>query len=57
MNLILLRNNGDMRLTLLSLGECKHAMIMHLKCLKENQNNNGKCRLEAMRYLQCRMDK
>lgn len=38
-------------------GECKDAMIAHLKCLKTNAYDNGKCRLEARRYLQCRMDK
>ena len=31
--------------------------MAHLRCLRVNQSNNGKCRLEARRYLECRMDK
>ncbi|WVR04727.1 cytochrome c oxidase assembly protein COX19 [Kwoniella sp. DSM 27419] len=37
-------------------GECKAAMMSYLKCLKSNANDNGKCRLESKRYLECRMD-
>ncbi|KAK1921657.1 cytochrome c oxidase assembly protein COX19 [Papiliotrema laurentii] len=38
-------------------GECKDAMMAHLKCLKANYGDAGKCRLESRRYLECRMDK
>ncbi|ORX33964.1 cytochrome c oxidase assembly protein COX19 [Kockovaella imperatae] len=37
-------------------GDCKAFMIEHLKCLKEFKGDNGKCRFEARRYLECRMD-
>lgn len=37
-------------------GECKSTMMGYLKCLKLNGGNNGNCRLEAKKYLQCRMD-
>ncbi|WVN89341.1 cytochrome c oxidase assembly protein COX19 [Cryptococcus depauperatus CBS 7841] len=38
-------------------GECKAAMVAYLKCMKENANDNGKCRLQSKNYLECRMDK
>ncbi|BEI81263.1 hypothetical protein CcaverHIS002_0204230 [Cutaneotrichosporon cavernicola] len=37
-------------------GECKAFMVSYMKCLKENKNNSGACRLEARGYLGCRMD-
>ncbi|ODN79553.1 cytochrome c oxidase assembly protein COX19 [Cryptococcus amylolentus CBS 6039] len=37
-------------------GECKSAMIAYMKCMKENANDNGKCRLQSKKYLECRMD-
>jgi hypothetical protein len=40
-----------------ALGECKEFMLSYLKCLKANASNNGQCRLESKRYLECRMDK
>ncbi|CAO3572542.1 unnamed protein product [Mortierella alpina] len=32
-------------------------MKEYLACLKENQNNNGKCRHLSKKYLSCRMEK
>ncbi|KAG0312452.1 Cytochrome c oxidase assembly protein cox19 [Dissophora globulifera] len=32
-------------------------MKEYLTCLKENQNNNGKCRHLSKEYLSCRMSK
>lgn len=43
--------------TITTLGECKEFMLSYLKCLKANASNNGQCRLESKRYLECRMDK
>lgn len=40
-----------------TIGECKDFMKQYVKCLKENKNNNGKCRELSKAYLQCRMDK
>ncbi|WWC68089.1 cytochrome c oxidase assembly protein COX19 [Kwoniella pini CBS 10737] len=37
-------------------GDCKEAMLSYLKCLKSNANDNGKCRLQSKKYLECRMD-
>ncbi|WVF69687.1 hypothetical protein IAT40_004466 [Kwoniella sp. CBS 6097] len=37
-------------------GECKSYMMAYMKCLKANANDNGQCRLESRRYLECRMD-
>ncbi|KAF9580164.1 Cytochrome c oxidase assembly protein cox19, partial [Lunasporangiospora selenospora] len=37
--------------------ECQKFMKSYLKCLKDNQNNNGKCRLFAKDYLECRMQR
>ena len=39
-----------------SKGECKKVMMDHLRCLTDNKGDNGKCRLEARKYLECRMD-
>ncbi|KAF9958292.1 Cytochrome c oxidase assembly protein cox19 [Mortierella alpina] len=38
-------------------GECSVFMKEYLVCLKENQNNNGKCRHLSKKYLSCRMEK
>lgn len=32
-------------------------MLSYLKCLKQNKNENGKCRHLTKDYLKCRMDK
>ncbi|KAG0255438.1 Cytochrome c oxidase assembly protein cox19 [Actinomortierella ambigua] len=32
-------------------------MQAYLSCLKENQNNNGKCREFSREYLECRMQR
>lgn len=37
-------------------GECKTFMISYLKCLKANAADNGVCRPESRKYLECRMD-
>ncbi|OCF33862.1 cytochrome c oxidase assembly protein COX19 [Kwoniella heveanensis BCC8398] len=37
-------------------GECKSYMMAYMRCLKANANDNGRCRLESKRYLECRMD-
>lgn len=37
-------------------GECKQFMKAYLGCLKANKYDNGQCRLEARKYLECRMD-
>ncbi|WWD07526.1 hypothetical protein V865_005627 [Kwoniella europaea PYCC6329] len=37
-------------------GECKEFMLSYLKCLKLHSNDNGKCRLQSKKYLECRMD-
>ena len=38
-------------------GECKEYMKRYMNCLKENNNDNSKCRTESKDYLQCRMDR
>lgn len=38
-------------------GECKEFMIKYMKCLRQNENNNSKCRGDSKRYLECRMDR
>lgn len=38
-------------------GECKKFMIKYMLCLRENQNENSKCREESQKYLGCRMEK
>lgn len=35
---------------------CKGVMVEFLKCLKDNEFNNDKCRQHSKQYLQCRMD-
>lgn len=37
-------------------GQCKLFMIKYMRCLRENKNDNSKCRDEAQSYLACRMD-
>ncbi|XP_060076515.1 cytochrome c oxidase assembly protein COX19-like [Ylistrum balloti] len=37
-------------------GECKNAMTKYMTCLKENQQDNGLCRVQAKEYLECRMN-
>jgi len=37
-------------------GECKGFMLKFMRCLRENDNDSGKCRQESMEYLGCRMD-
>ncbi|XP_026480558.1 cytochrome c oxidase assembly protein COX19-like [Ctenocephalides felis] len=37
-------------------GQCKLFMIKYMRCLRENRNDNSKCRDEAQSYLGCRMD-
>lgn len=37
--------------------ECKLQMIKYSICLRENDNDNSKCRVAAKDYLECRMDK
>ncbi|WVQ83186.1 hypothetical protein IAT38_005325 [Cryptococcus sp. DSM 104549] len=37
-------------------GECKSFMMDYIKCLRANASDNGQCRLESKKYLQCRMD-
>ncbi|EGD81462.1 cytochrome c oxidase assembly protein COX19 [Salpingoeca rosetta] len=38
-------------------GECKQSMKVFLECLRKNNNNGRKCRVESKAYLQCRMEK
>jgi len=35
---------------------CKKHFLIYASCLRRNDNDNGKCRLEAKDYLGCRMD-
>lgn len=35
---------------------CKRFMISFMVCLKDNNNENSKCRIESLRYFKCRMD-
>lgn len=37
-------------------GVCKATMLRYMICLRENKNDNSKCRKEAKDYLGCRMD-
>lgn len=41
---------------LMNTGECRDFMMVHLKCIKENYGDVGKCRAESRKYLECRMD-
>ena len=36
-------------------GDCKKEMYEFMLCLKRENNENAKCRLEAREYLECRM--
>eukprot|EP00745_Piridium_sociabile_P008427 TRINITY_DN156974_c0_g1_i1.p1 TRINITY_DN156974_c0_g1~~TRINITY_DN156974_c0_g1_i1.p1 ORF type:complete len:107 (+),score=28.27 TRINITY_DN156974_c0_g1_i1:32-322(+) len=38
-------------------GECKQFMTKYMRCLRENRQENTKCRQESMDYLNCRMDR
>ncbi|CAJ0857521.1 2031_t:CDS:2, partial [Entrophospora sp. SA101] len=42
--------------TSLSSRECKKLMLEYLKCLKQNNGNNGNCRHLSKSYLKCRME-
>lgn len=35
---------------------CKLQMLKYLKCLQDNEHENGLCRDQIRDYLQCRMD-
>lgn len=35
---------------------CKRVMLQYMGCLRQNQDDNSKCREQAQAYLQCRMD-
>lgn len=35
---------------------CKRVMLQYMVCLRQNQDDNSKCRDKAQAYLQCRMD-
>ena len=37
-------------------GECKHLKEIFMKCLRQNKQDNSKCRIESKNYLVCRMD-
>lgn len=37
-------------------GHCKKEMLKYMFCLNEHKSNNSECRLEAKKYLECRMD-
>lgn len=37
-------------------GYCKKYMLKYFGCLRENQDNNSKCREESKAYLECRME-
>ncbi|KAK7507294.1 hypothetical protein BaRGS_00001229 [Batillaria attramentaria] len=36
-------------------GECKEFMTKYMRCLRQNKQENTKCRQESMNYLNCRM--
>ena len=38
-------------------GECKAVMTEYMRCMKDNKQDNGKCRHLSRRYLECRMEK
>ncbi|PWN21769.1 hypothetical protein BCV69DRAFT_232567, partial [Microstroma glucosiphilum] len=38
-------------------GECTSVMREYMTCLKQNKQDNGKCRHLSRRYLECRMEK
>lgn len=35
---------------------CRKSMLDYMVCLKKNNHDNSKCRVEAKEYLACRMD-
>lgn len=37
-------------------GSCKRSMLVYMNCLRENRDDNSKCREQSKNYLQCRMD-
>ncbi|KAL5019162.1 hypothetical protein ScPMuIL_004884 [Solemya velum] len=36
-------------------GECKLFMVKYMRCMRENNRENSKCRIESKDYLDCRM--
>ncbi|XP_030384618.1 cytochrome c oxidase assembly protein COX19-like [Scaptodrosophila lebanonensis] len=37
-------------------GVCKKQFLLYTMCLRRNENDNAKCRLQVKDYLGCRMD-
>jgi cytochrome c oxidase assembly protein subunit 19 len=37
-------------------GDCKKRMLLFMRCLAKNNNDNSLCRTEAKEYLDCRME-
>jgi cytochrome c oxidase assembly protein subunit 19 len=37
-------------------GDCKKQMLEYMLCIRKENNNNSKCRVQAKEYLNCRMD-
>jgi cytochrome c oxidase assembly protein subunit 19 len=37
-------------------GSCKLYMLRYMSCLTENRDDNSKCRDQAKKYLECRME-
>lgn len=37
-------------------GVCKKIMLIYMRCLHTNRNDNSACREEAKEYLGCRME-
>lgn len=37
-------------------GQCRKLMLQYMNCLREQKDNNSKCREQAKNYLGCRMD-
>lgn len=35
---------------------CKKLMLQYMSCLRQNSDNNSKCRDQAKNYLECRMN-
>lgn len=38
-------------------GECKLYMIKYMRCMRDCNNENSKCRVTAKDYMECRMDR
>nr|XP_054762757.1 cytochrome c oxidase assembly protein COX19-like [Lytechinus pictus] len=38
-------------------GECRKFKELFMDCLRENNQDNHKCRLESKNYLECRMER